>query len=93
MSGIKLNKPIKKIDPAFEVKMPGSGKEKLYEISVIVKGYNEETALDNFGNVKIYNGFFRITEMIEGEDEDGLPIFTPTHKNNRLGRTNGSAAN
>tara|TARA_R100000306_G_C4364751_1_gene137057 strand:- start:156 stop:437 length:282 start_codon:yes stop_codon:yes gene_type:complete len=93
MSGIKLHKPIKKIDPAFEVKMPGTGKENLYEISVIVKGYNEETALDNFGNVEIYNGYFRISEVLEGEDEDGLTIFTPAHSNSRIGRTNGSAAN
>ena len=74
---IKLHKPIKKIDPAFEVKMPGGGKEKLYEISVIVKGYNEETAINNFGEAKIYDGKFHVSEVIEGKDENGITVFIP----------------
>ena len=74
---ITLHKPIKKIDPAFEVKMPGGGKEKLYEISVIVKGYNEETAINNFGEAKIYDGKFHVAEIIEGKDENGNTVFTP----------------
>ena len=75
---IKLYKPLKKIDPAFEVKMPGGGKEKLYEISVIVKGYNEETAINNFGEAKIYEGKFHVAEVTEGKDENGVTVFLPT---------------
>ena len=74
---IKLYKPLKKIDPAFEVKMPGGGKEKLYEISVIVKGYNEETAINNFGEAKIYEGKFHVVEVTEGKDENGVTVFLP----------------
>jgi len=74
---IKLYKPLKKIDPAFEVKMPGGGKEKLYEISVIVKGYNEECAINNFGEAKIYEGKFHVSEVIEGKDENGVTVFSP----------------
>ena len=79
---ITLHKPIKKIDPAFEVKMPGGGKEKLYEISVIVKGFNEETAINNFGEAKIYDGKFHVAEIIEGKDENGNTVFTPIRYTN-----------
>ncbi len=74
---IQLHKPLKKIDPAFEVKMPGGGKEKLYEVSVIVKGYNEETAINNFGEAKIYDGKFRVAEVVEGKDENGFTVYIP----------------
>ena len=72
-----VHKPIKKIDPAFEVKMPGDGKERLYEISVIVKGYNAETAIANFGEGKIYKDMFRVTEVIEENKKGEDPVFTP----------------
>ena len=74
---IKLHRPLKKIDPAFEVKMPGGGKERLYEVSVIVKGYNEETAINNFGEAKIYDGKFRVAEVVEGKDENGFTVYIP----------------
>ena len=74
---IKLHRPLRRIDPAFEVKMPGGGKEKLYEVSVIVKGYNEETAINNFGEANIYNGNFHVAEVIEGKDENGATVFIP----------------
>ena len=74
---IQLHKPLKKIDPAFEVKMPGGGKEKLYEVSVIVKGYNEETAITNFGEANINDGKFHVAEVIEGKDENVVTIFIP----------------
>lgn len=64
-----------KIDPAFKVKLPGDGVEKLYAITVVVRGYNHETAKINFGDAKLYGNYFHISEVQEQEDENGKPVF------------------
>ena len=72
---IKVFRPIKKVDPAFEVKMPGKRVEKIYAMTVFVKGYNHETAMVNFGEAKLYGSYFHIVEVDEGE-VDGKIGFT-----------------
>ena len=60
-----------KIDPAFKVKFPGDGKEKLYAITVVVRGYNHETAKIAFGEAKLHGNYFHIAEVEETADENG----------------------
>ena len=67
------------VDPAFKVIMPGDGKEKLYMIGVVVKGYNKETAIHNFGQAKIYGTYFNLQE-VEEFDDDGKVGFRPVSK-------------
>ena len=62
-------------DPAFEVILPGEGKEKLFMIGVVVKGYNHETALQNYGQAKIYGSYVNIREVEEFEDDEGKVAF------------------
>ena len=64
-------------DPAFNVILPDDGKEKLYMIGVVVKGYNTETAIANFGQAKLYGTYFTLTEVEEFEDDEGRIAFRP----------------
>ena len=64
-------------DPAFNVILPDDGKEKLYMIGVVVKGFNKETAIANFGQANLYGTYFTLTEVEEFEDEDGRVAFRP----------------
>ena len=63
--------------PAFNVILPDDGKEKLYMIGVVVKGYNTETAIANFGQAKLYGTYFTLTEVEEFEDDEGRIAFRP----------------
>ena len=63
--------------PAFNVILPDDGKEKLYMIGVVVKGFNKETAIANFGQANLYGTYFTLTEVEEFEDEEGRIAFRP----------------
>jgi len=62
-------------DPAFDVILPDNGEEKLYMIGVVVKGFNHETAIANFGQANLYGSYFTLTEVEEFKDEDGSIAF------------------
>ena len=45
---------IRPVDKAFEVRMPNDGERNLYAITVLVKSYTPETAIQDFGEAKLY---------------------------------------
>ena len=62
---------IRPVDKAFQVKMPNDGKKNLYAITVIVNSYTPETAVQDFGEAKLYGNHFSIERVDEVTDEDG----------------------
>lgn len=68
---------IRSVDKAFEVKMPNDGKRDVYAITVLVKSYTQETAIQDFGEAKLYGNFFSIEKVDELEDEDGNINYVP----------------
>ena len=62
---------IRKKDKAFEVVMPNKGEQQIYAITVLVKSYTKETAIQDFGEAKLYGNSFSIEKVDEVKDDDG----------------------
>ena len=62
---------IRRVDKAFEVVMPNKGEQQIYAITVLVKSYTKETAIQDFGEAKLYGKFFSIERVDEVKDDDG----------------------
>lgn len=68
---------IRPVDKAFEVRMPNDGERNLYAITVLVKSYTPETAIQDFGEAKLYGKYFSIDRVDEVTDEDGNIEYVP----------------
>ena len=68
---------IRKVDKAFEVVMPNKGEQQIYAITVLVKSYTKETAIQDFGEAKLYGNYFSIDRVDEVTDDDGNIEYVP----------------
>ena len=68
---------IRKVDKAFEVVMPNKGEQQIYAITVLVKSYTKETAIQVFGEAKLFGNYFSIDRVDEVTDDDGNIEYVP----------------
>ena len=68
---------IRKKDKAFEVVMPNKGEQQIFAITVLVKSYTQETAIQDFGEAKLYGNCFSIEKVDEVTDDDGNIEYVP----------------
>ena len=68
---------IRKKDKAFEVVMPNKGEQQIYAITVLVKSYTKETAIQDFGEAKLYGSYFSIDRVDEVTNDDGNIEYVP----------------